>query len=256
MIVVGMISAYKEGRLVRGAVESLMRVGLETLYVFEGPAGQPLGDDVPDSDYGTSLAAPTPFVFHRGRWRTDARKRNEMLQRAKSDHPGEELWGVVIDGDEVLWNAEYLRDRIQAASWDDEFRGADVNDPAKPPTARLPLRLVERDGTLSVITARVMRLDLLRSIDISSSVVTNIHGIQDGWGNHPELSPMYVEALGMAIDRGQLAAWPPFPCEPCIVHRAHLRHPLRRGLRMSDQETRELARAKEALQQGGSDVRS
>lgn len=261
-----MVSAYKEGRLVRGAIESLLRVGLETLYVFEGPAGEPLGDDVPDSDYpylpthADVLEADEPgawAVLHHGRWRSDARKRNEMLQRAKSDHPGEELWGVIIDGDEVLWNAEYLYDRIQAAAWDDEQRGASIHDVDNPPTARLPLRLVERDGTLSLITARVVRLDLLRSIDISSSVVTNVHGIQDGWGNYPELSPLYIEALGVAIDRGQLAAWPPFPCEPCIVHRAHLRHPLRRGLRMSDQETRELARAKaELLQQGGSDVPS
>lgn len=240
-----MVSAYKEGRLVRGAVSSLLRVGLDALYVYEGPAGEPLGDDVPDSDYPSYVTdGDHEYVtFHSGRWRTDARKRNEMLQRAKADFPGE-TWAVVIDGDEVLWNAEYLRDRIEAIANEDAWKGASAALPENLPTARMPLRLMERDGTLSAITARVFRIDLLRSIDISSSVVTNVHGVQDGWGNYPELSAMYLEGMLHAIDKGHLVAWPPFPCEPVIVHRAHLRHPARRGLRMSDQETRELARAK------------
>lgn len=247
MNVVGMLSAYKEGRLVRGAIESLLRVGLDHLYVFEGPAGEPLDDDVPDSDYPPTL---TPIshnggflTFHRNRWRTDARKRNEMLQRAKRDFPGE-TWAVVIDGDEILWCAEYLRDRIEAVSNEDHWKGASIALPDNPPTARIPLRLIERDGSMSAITARVFRIDLLRSIDVSSSVVTNVAGIQDGWGNYPEMSSLYLEGMLNAIDKGHMVAWPPQPCEPCIVHRSHLRHPLRRGLRMSDQETRELARAK------------
>ena len=152
-------------------------------------------------------------------------------------------WAVVLDGDEVLHNAEFLRDRIEAVAAEDEWRGASIADPDNLPTARIPLRLVERDGSLSAITARVFRIDLLRSIDVSSSVVTNVHGVQDGWGNHPEMSPLFMEAMLRAIDQGRMVAWPPFPCEPCIVHRSHLRHPARRGLRMSDQETRELARA-------------
>lgn len=245
MKVVGMVSAYKEGRLVRGAVESLLRVGLDALYVFEGPTDEPLGDDVPDSDYPQSMydyLAQPRGAFHEGRWRTDARKRNEMLQRAKAEWPGE-TWAVVIDGDEVLHNAEYLRDRIEAVSHEDAWKGASIALPDNVPTSRIPLRLIERDGTISTITARVFRIDLLRSIDVSSSVVTNTAGIQEGWGNYPELTPIWVEAWAAAMERGQLVALPPFPCEPCIVHRSHLRHPLRRGLRMSDQETREFAKA-------------
>jgi hypothetical protein len=251
MKVVGMVSAYKEGRLVRGCVESLLRVGLDHLYIFEGPAGDPLGDDVPASDYQYLPTlrelqdADEPgagCTLHEGRWRTDARKRNEMLQRAKAEWPGE-TWAVVIDGDEVLSNAEYLRDRIEAVAAEDAWKGASVTTPDNVPTSRIPLRLIERDGTISTITARVFRIDLLRSIDVSSSVVTNTAGIQEGWGNYPELTPIWVEAWAAAMERGQLVALPPFPCEPCIVHRSHLRHPLRRGLRMSDQETREFARA-------------
>jgi len=251
MNVVGMVSAYKEGRLVRGAISSLLRVDLDALYVFEGPTDEPLGDDVPDSDYPYLPTlrelqdADEPgagCVFHTGRWRTDARKRNEMLQRAKHEWPGE-TWAVVIDGDEVLHNAEYLRDRIEAVSHEDAWKGASIATPDNVPTSRIPLRLIERDGSMSAITARVFRIDLLRSIDHSTSIVTNAAGIQEGWGNYPEMSPLYLEGMLHAIDKGHMIAWPPFPCEPCIVHRAHLRHPLRRGLRMSDQETREFAKA-------------
>jgi len=247
VIVVGCISAYKEGRLVRGAIESLLRADVDALYLWEGPAGDLLGDDVPDSDYGRHSGAIDGGSFttlHRGRWRTDARKRNEMLQRVKRDFPGSPLWAVVLDGDEVLYHAEYLRDLIECVQAEDDLRGADYRDKDNPPTARIPLRLVERDGGLHVITGRVYRADLVREYNVSSSLVTNLHGVRDGWGNRPELSPHYVAAWENAMSQGQVATLPPFPCEPCIIHRSHLRHPLRRGLRMSEQETRELARAK------------
>lgn len=240
MRVVGLISAYKEGRLVRGAIESLLRVGLDALYVYEGPAGEPLGDNVPESELPDreimwgNYPPPDRIVTRRGRWRSDARKRNEMLQHAKRDFPEAPLWGVVLDGDEVLHNAEYLRDMIQAVAW---------GDGDETPIARIPLRLIERDGSISIIGARVIRLDLIREYNVSTSLITNTAGVMDSWGNRPELSPLWIQAWESAIDKGHLIAWPPFPCEPCIVHRAHLRHPLRRGLRMSDQETVELERA-------------
>lgn len=249
MHIVGCISAYKEGRLSLGAIQSLLRVDLDALYVYEGPAGEPLGDDVPDSVFPWTGDNPGKHIggaetrFKRGRWRTDARKRNEMLQRVKANYPGV-VWAVVLDGDEVLYHAEYLRDLIECVQAEDDLRGADWRDPDNPPTARIPLRLVERDGGLHTITARVYRADLVREYNVSSSLITNLHGVQDAWGNRPELSPAYVAAWEHAMSTGQVATLPPFPCEPCIVHRSHLRHPLRRGLRMSDQETRELARAR------------
>jgi hypothetical protein len=234
-----MVSAYKEGRLVRAAIESLRRVDLDCMYVYEGPAGEPLGDDVPDSDYYGGY-----YVLREGRWRTDARKRDAMLQQAKKDFPGGPLWGVIVDGDEILVNGEYLRDRLQAIVWDDEARGADLHNADRPPTARWPLRLVESDGGISLITARVIRLDLVRSIDISSSVVTNISGVQEGWGNVAEDAKLWIDIWMHAAERGRMVCWPPLPCEPHIVHRSNLRHPARRGLRMSVQETELLDRAK------------
>lgn len=250
-----MVSAYKEGRLVRAAIRSLQAVELDRLYVFEGPAGEPLGDDVPDSDYGAFHASPPEFesphksrpgdktVFHYGRWRTDGRKRNEMLQRAKSDFPGVPFWCVVVDADEVLVNGEFLRDRLQFLLWEDERKSASIAIPDNPPMARWPLHLVEHDGSMAVITARVFRGDLVQSIDISSSVVTNVSGVREGWGNHEARSALWIENWMRAIDQGKMIAWPPLPCEPHLVHRSNLRHPLRRGLRMSAQETVEFAKA-------------
>lgn len=238
LVVVGLLSAYKEGRLVQGAIRSLERVGLNAFYLYEGPAGEPLGEDVPESEFGEH-----ELIVHRGRWRTDGRKRNAMLQQAKKEFAGRPFWCVVVDADELLVNGEYLRDRLQALTWDDEAREADPGDTERPPWARWPLRLVEADGSLSLITARVFRGDLIRPIDHSSSVVTNEHGVREGWGNYAEASKVWLEGWLRAIDQGKMIAWPPLPGEPHIVHRSNLRHPLRRGLRMSDQELAEFARA-------------
>lgn len=262
MRVVGMISTYKEGRLVRGAISSLLAVGLDALYVYEGPAGDPdddLGGDVPDTDLSQLGVIDTigPKVHLReNRWRTDARKRNEMLQAAKRDFPGE-TWAVVLDADEVLVNGEYLRDRIEHVTNEDAhllseyMAGRRPDLDACPPTARVPLHLVEHDGGMHLITARVFRCDLLRSIDHSSSVVTNERGVREGWGNYAARSAVWIEGWLRAIDEGKMIAWPPLPCEPHIVHRSNLRHPLRRRLRMSAQEADEFAKAQreEAAQQ-------
>jgi hypothetical protein len=235
--VVGLVSSYREGALVRAAARSLLKVSLDRLYVFEGPAGDPLEADVPESELDALEGRPD-VVLHRGRWRTDARKRNEMLQRAKRDFPGGALWGVIVDGDEVLMNGEYLRDKLQTVLWEDEARSE--------PWLKVPLPLVEHEGSMSTITARVLRLDLIRSVDVSTSVMTRTDGVQVGLGNQPVPSSIFVDAWCRAIDAGKTIAWPPFPCEPYLVHRSHLRHPLRRGLRMSVQEQAELAKAKAA----------
>ena len=236
MIVVGLISCYKEGRLLAGAVESLERVGLDKLYLYEGPAGRPIADDLPDSEI------PDRFHVNTGRWRTDARKRQAMLDHVLRDFGrSEPVWGVILDGDEILVNGQYLRDILQARLWNDEL------EPDGMPWARYPLRLVEADGAMSMITGRVVRLDLLRSYDASTSAVTNVYGVKEGWGNVIEDARVWIEHFLGGIDRGRMSAWPPLPCEPHIFHRSHLRHPARRGVRMSDQETVELAKLKAKL---------
>jgi hypothetical protein len=247
VIVVGFVSCYREGRLVRAAIDSLLEVEPDRLYVFEGPAGEPLPNEqeLPPSELDRYLDHPADVVVHHGRWRTDGRKRNAMLQRAKQDYPHAGVWAVTVDADEVLVNGRYLRDRLEWVMASDELRGASLATPDNPPMARWPLHLVEHEGSMSLITARVYRVDLLRSIDHSSSVVTNVGGVRDGWGNYAASSRLFTERWFEAVDRGAMIAWPPLPCEPHLVHRSNLRHPGRARLRMSVQEQAEFAKAQE-----------
>ncbi len=255
MIVVGLVSTYREGRLARAAIQSVLQVGLDCLYIYEGPAGDPLPNEselpetwLPEEKLSERGAAGGPddsarVVIHRGRWRSDGRKRNEMLQRVKTDYGDDIVWAVTVDADEVLLGAEYLRDRLDWIEQSNAHRGASIATPDNPPLSRWPLRLIEHEGSMSVITARVYRADLLRSIDHSTSIVTNVAGVREGWGNYADTSKVWIELWLAAIDRGAMVAWPPLPCEPAILHRSNLRNPARAGLRMSDQETREFARA-------------
>lgn len=251
-----MVSCYREGSLARAAIDSLQEVRLDRLYIYEGPAGEPLPGEMPETEMpewvhdremmDATRTGRSAVHVHSGRWRTDARKRNEMLQHAKRDFPDGPLWAVVVDADEVLINGRFLRDRLQALVWDDEVKGAEPGNTSKPPWARWPLHLIEQDGSIHLITARVFRADLVASIDHSSSVVTNEHGVQEGWGNYAARSAAWLEGWMRAVDAGVMIAWPPLPAEPHLVHRANLRHPLRRGLRMSEQEATEFARAQAA----------
>jgi hypothetical protein len=240
--VVGLVSAFREGRLTLGCIRSLAAVGLDDLLVSEGPAGElPEGImEAPPSEYPEGLA-----VNH-GRWRTDARKRDAMLKEAKRRHVlrGEEpLWGVWLDGDELLAHGEYLRDRLQAVLWDDEARGG-------PATLNLPLWTKEADGSLAVTGGRLIRLDLVASYEISVSVVRSVGGEEQGVGNVDANSAAWLELWLQAVDKGRMIAWPPGPLEPCIVHRSGLRHPARRGLRLHRQEADELRKAGKPTSRG------
>jgi hypothetical protein len=230
-----LISSYREGRLTLGAVRSLAAVGLDDLLISEGPAG-----DLPPDVQDAPLSEWPPGVqVNGGRWRSDGRKRDAMLQEAKRRHAlheGEPLWGVWLDGDELLAHGEYLRDRLQGVLWEDEASG-------RAPTLNLPLWTKEPDGSLAITGGRLVRLDLIRSYEISVSVVRSIGDSEQGLGNVTTDARLWLDLWMHAVESGRMIAWPPGPLEPCIVHRSHLRHPARRGLRMHAQEAAELRRA-------------
>lgn len=251
MKIIGLISAYLEGDLLAGAMRSLDKIGLDDLLVYEGPAGPPLEGIPPTLNLGSVFPRNVQHVSKVGRWRTDARKRDEMLQEARrrvqsilplpTAQGPEPVWGIWLDGDEILVNGEYLRDKLQAVVWNDE---AELErDPAALPTIHQPLRVVEADGSIALTNSRVFRVDLVRSIDISVSVVTNEYGIEEAWGNTNPDARLWVEMWMRAVETGRMIAWPPLPCEPHIYHRSNLRHPVRRGLRLHKQEKDELTKA-------------
>lgn len=231
---VGLMSTYKEGRLTLGAVRTLEQAELDDLLVFDGPAGDPL--DHPEVE--ESLFPPQVKVTH-GRWRTDARKRQAMLEEAQRRHAlsrenGLPLFGLILDGDEILGNGWAVRDICQWLLWQGQADGE--------PFARYPLITIERDGSMSFAGGRLVRLDMIRRYHVSNSVVENVHGVVDGYGNLDAASKVLFEQMSLALDHGRLVAWPPWPGEPFIYHRSHLRHPARAGNRLHRQEATELAR--------------
>jgi len=232
--VVGLISSFREGRLTLGAVRSLLAVGLDDLLVSEGPAG-----DVPEGVWDAPASEwPEGLAVNEGRWRSDGRKRDAMLKEAKRRHAlheGEPLWGIWLDGDELLAHGENLRDRLQAVLWEDEISG-------RAPSLNLPLWTREPDNSMAITGGRLVRLDLLQSYEISVSVVKSIGGAEQGLGNVTTDASLWLELWMQAAESGGMLAWPPGPLEPCIVHRSHLRHPARKGLRLHEQEAAELIR--------------
>jgi hypothetical protein len=249
-VIVGLCSSYLEGRLVQGAVRGLLDA-CELVYVLEGPAGEPLDADVPATELG-ELELDPRVVAHSGRWRTDARKRQAMLEWAQARHrkqaPDETLWGVIVDADEVLFNGPYLPDWLLRL---------DYHEQVTPDAEYLgrPMRIVELDGSVAWVRGRLLRLDRIRDYKVSTSVFRTADGATyTGAGNVPDWvddwarprSAYFAEkpdgAGPAGVERipGRMLVQPPIPTEPFLVHRSMLRHPLRSGLRMNEQERREL----------------
>lgn len=238
MNLVGLCSTYLEGELAKLAIRSLEDACCDHIYMFEGPAGDPLEADVPATAPGHLTSFTT---YHEGRWRTDARKRQAMLERAKQDFPGP-LWGVIVDGDEVLENARYLRDWLQRLDYHEQV------DPDAKYVGR-PMRLIEPDGSVTWVRGRLLRLDRILEYKISTSVFTTTVDQGDGsklytgGGNTPDLFSEWEAPRRAAIEQDRMMVTPPIPGEPFLVHRSILRHPLRSGLRLHEQERRELEAA-------------
>ncbi len=155
------------------------------------------------------------------------------------------VWAIWLDGDELLRNPETLADWVRYWSWLDEHEQR--LDPEAPPRMGWPIRLVELDGSVALCRGKVVRVDLIDSYSVSSSVFVNALGYTHGEGNVPEtLSDGFGKHLLQAseLDRMIVPSW--LVAEPYLVHRSLLRHPARQGLRLHEQEAVEIERAKAA----------
>lgn len=240
-----LISAYRDGMLTLGAIESALNATWDVI-VFEGPAGPPLEADVPDTDYSDAYG----IDLHEGSWSTDAKKRTAMVEAVRKRFGrGKPVWGVWLDSDEILCNGEWLADELAMWQWQQLADGDE--------RIAWPMLLVERDGGgIVVCRGKCVRIDLIDRYSVSSNVFVNHLGITEAHhGNLPVQMTDIEEAfrrdlwqrIGDAQERAriadQLRELPPLPCQPFLLHRSGLRHPLRRGLRMHEQETVELAKA-------------
>lgn len=174
-MIVGLCSSYLEGPLVQGAIRSL-HAACDRVVVFEGPAGPPLDEDVPESDFSYCEGSRPGWQLDivPGSWKTDAKKRTAMIESLRPFT--EPTWGVWIDGDEVLCNPEYLRDWLNFADWKEQETGVE--------NMGWPLKIVELDGSIAVAQAKVLRVDRLDSYSVSSSVFKNTLGVLESRGNY------------------------------------------------------------------------
>lgn len=221
-MIVGLVSSFVEGQLAADSVRSLLSC-CDAVRVLEGPIGEGHTGGT-DTDW-TQFKRDGRVIVKRGGWGTDADKRTALLDETR--RYSTPTWGVIVDADEILVSGEYLPSLI-------EYRQAqaDVQDQI---AINVPLRLVEADGSVGLITARVLRLDLIERWLISSYHILLRSGVEVSLPNAYPLrcgEPDRQETektTGLQIRR-------PHQGEPHILHRSILRAPDRDVERQSSAE--------------------
>lgn len=227
MKVVGLVSSFREGPMLASAVRSLAM--LDHTFVYEGPVeGNPAAG--PESEVGLNVRQPITVV--EGEWATDAAKRTAMVEAVQARFPGEEVWGVWLDGDEILLWGEYLSDWI----WG-QTQQAIYNDPDAP-LAHCPLPLVELSGLTIMCLGKVIRVDLIERYLISSSYMEWKNGYRMTFGNVDHWNPVDGPLILMEDGRPHWRARPPLQGEPHLQHRPVLRSRLRTVERQGAAEAR------------------
>lgn len=222
-MIVGLVSCYEEGLLAAAAVDSLLPA-CDRVHVADGP----IGDAAPGglaTGWQERYRREQRVSIHYDAWESDAGKRSWLL--AKTRRYPAPTWGVIVDGDELLVHGEQIPALI-------EYREAQA-DAAGQVALNVPLRLVEADGSVGFLTARVLRLDLIERWLISSYHILlrsrvevslpNAYPLQCGEPDRRETEP----TTGLQIRR-------PHQGEAHILHRPGLRAPQRSAERQSAAE--------------------
>jgi hypothetical protein len=174
------------------------------VLVFDGPAGR-AHDRGLESDYSPFKRDPA-VVLRRGQWPSDGAKRTAMVEWCRRYDDRAPVWGVWVDGDEVLLWPDLLRDMLVKAY------------ELHPDAASMSLKLVELDGAVYDCAAKVVRLDLVEAV-LESSYQLQVRGADT------------VLSLPNAN-----AAVAPVPGMPHLFHRSFLRPEGRRDDRLHKAE--------------------
>lgn len=233
MKIVGLVSSFREGELLRSAIESL--APLDHVLVAEGPVEQNADLSGQESLIPSYVGEPKRQVHvMRGEWPADAAKRTAMIRWVQDRRwlRGEEVWGLWLDGDEILLWGEYLADWLRRAS-----QAGTADDPA----AGWPLSIVEPDGSVAWCMGKLIRVDLIERYLISSSFIEMKGGATRTVGNVQCWTPLdgptqFTEAEGERLPHWR--ARPPLQGEPHLVHRWHLREKQRQVERQHKAEER------------------
>lgn len=227
MKIVGLVSSFREGSLLESAIHSLE--ALDAIVVFEGPVEQNASATGEPSAIPNRVGGLQVSTVH-GEWPADAAKRTAMIEWCQERKwlANEEVWGLWLDGDEVLLWGEYLHDWVLRASQ----AGTEEN-----PVAGWPLSLVELDGSVAWCMGKLVRVDLIEKYLISSSFMQMKGGVTVTKGNVQCWTPLdgptqFVETPKATSPGGieRLPHWrarPPLQGEPHLLHRSRLRAPSR-----------------------------
>lgn len=211
MKLVALCSTYREGSLVQGAIRSGLAAA-DMVVCFDGPAGEPTDLGEP-SDFSPWLSRKgqnhyPKLILRTGVWESDAAKRTAMLRYVHGKGWSPPVWGVWIDGDEVLLWGEYLRDYV--------IRAGQTEGPR--PTFSMVLKLADMDGQVWNCSAKVIRLDLVEAI-LESSYQVKFFGSDT-------VMTLPNEKIYVAPMQG----------EPHLLHRSMLRPPVRDQDRLHKRE--------------------
>lgn len=205
-MIVGMIPTYKEGKLARDAISSILNI-CRVVLVFEGPISGAPSDGI-DSDFSEFRKNPRVIIKH-GNWKSEVEKRNAMLNFTR--RYSTPTWGIYLDADEVILWPEYIESYIEAC---------DVQAPEGEVNVACPLLRVELDGSVQTLK-RIIRLDMLERHILSMSQ-WKFYG-SDIAVTFPAIPEKRTPNQG----------------EPHIFHRAFLRPPKRGGFRLYEEEIKD-----------------
>jgi len=227
-MIVGLCSTYKEGLLAADAVRSLLAC-CQSVFVLDGPIGE-AREGGRDTDW-RALQKRGRVVVKHGSWGSDAEKRTAMLRLTRR-YVGP-VWGVIVDGDEQLMYGEGIPALIEHHEAEAETRGET--------SAGATLRIVEGDGTVGLVLARVLRLDLIDRWLISSYHMLLTNGVEVSRPNAYILKPGEPDQQGADLSTGmQLRR--PLIGEPHLLHRSWFRAPQRDAVRQSVAEGSDMDR--------------
>jgi hypothetical protein len=152
----GLVSSYNEGSLLDLCVSSLLD-GTEKVFLYEGPFGEVNSKQEP---LPTWVYEDTDILLRVDKWENQARKLTELTTLAcRVANTTEPVWGMHLDGDEVLLWPQFLRDIVERFT--EEL----------PKEPYMQIKVVEMDGTVSLTPTHLIRLDLVENYFVSGSQV-------------------------------------------------------------------------------------
>lgn len=219
MKIVALISTYQEEELLPSVIRSAKDLDLR--LVFDGPVGATT-DTWNGGDYGIS-----DIIRFEGEWISDASKRTSMLDIARIITDGkDDVWGLWLDGDEILLWGEYLKDHCHRADMETATGGT-------------ALKIVEYDGSVAECYGKLVKLAAIKRYIMSSYEIELVNGLTVALPNVPICTAGGIP-IGDIVERDHpLLAInrPPLQGEPHLLHRHGLRNPERKVERLHDKET-------------------